>query len=66
VRLSAREAAPPGLLVDPRIGAGEVRERAHDQEQSDEDVPEHNLIMSLPFDQHQSALRECRSVALID
>ena len=41
----AVEAAPPVDLVDAGVRAGEVRERQEDHDGSDEDVPEHGLIM---------------------
>ena len=51
---SAAVAAPAGDFVDARIRAGDVRERYQSDDERDENQSEHDLMMHLSVDQHQS------------
>ncbi len=43
---SAHVATPARYLVDARVRACEVRERPNEHEESDEEIPEHDLIIA--------------------
>jgi hypothetical protein len=51
---SVPEPAPTGDLVDARVGSEGDRKRAQDQQESDEHITEHALMLPQLFDQHQS------------
>ena len=42
------EPAPAGDVVDARVRSGDYRERAHDEQEGDDDVAEHVLMMLDP------------------
>ena len=42
------EPAPAGDVVDARVGSGDDRERAHDEQESDDDIAEHVFMMLDP------------------
>jgi hypothetical protein len=44
----------PGDVVDARVRSGEDRERAYDEQESDDDVDEHASIVLDVFNQNQS------------
>ena len=48
------EPAPAGDVVDARVRSGDDRERAHDEQESDDDVAEHALMMLDQVYQRQS------------
>ena len=62
---SAVEAAPAIDLVDARVRAREVCEWQERHDASDEEVPEHDLIVQTQFDQRKSGKSAYRSAELI-